>query len=98
MLSAQVQDFTDVDQVRSVTPVRDFFVARGGSFHLRMVEVGLHRLHLKCTTETLPRSALIELDHQVGIGFSASNNLPMKHQGMDMVANEVSMLAPGGSL
>jgi AraC-like DNA-binding protein len=98
MLAAKVQDYTDVDQLQSVIAVRDFFVARGGSFHLRLVEASLHRLWLRCTTETLPRSALIELDDQVGVGFSASNNPAMKHQGMELVANEVSMLAPGGAL
>lgn len=97
---AQIQDCADVDEVRSVTGpvVSEYFAASGGPFHVRLVSVALHCLRLDCATETLPRSLFLEMHDRVGIGFSASNNFPMKHQGAELLANEISMMSPGGTL
>src|SRR3954466_6135499 len=98
MLSNFGQNCTDVDEFRSVVrPVDNEIVLIGsGSFSASVIKIDLHRLWMQQTDETLARSWCVEMEpSRIAVGFSAEAGQLMRHQGIELTPDEISVFAPG---
>lgn len=101
MLYSSVRECRDPDEFWHAArrpAVMEMHVTGRGQFFLRATKIDLQDLWFHSRSEILPRSQRIETDGRVGIGFQVSGNALMKHQGGQLASDEVSVLAPGGSL
>src|SRR3954452_8338057 len=101
MLGTTVRECHNLDEfwhfARRPT-VRETHVTGPGQFFIRSTKVDLQHLWFDSQNEVRCRFQRTETDGRVAIAFVASGDAPMKHQGAELARNEISVLAPGGSL
>jgi AraC-like DNA-binding protein len=96
MLSSFGSNCTDVEEFRSmVRPVNNEIVLTGsGSFSANVIKIDLHRLWVQRIDETLARSWHVQMESpQVAIGFPAEAGSPMRHQGIELMPDDIGVFA-----
>jgi AraC-like DNA-binding protein len=97
MLSSSGNDCADVDEFRSVVrPVNNEIVLTGsGSFSASVISIDLHRLWMQQIEETLARSWYVQMESpRVAIGFSTEAGQPMRHQGIELMPDDIGVFSP----